>query len=153
MLILSLKIYRSPSVRIVGILVTVFELLIPAKPALLITRLLVDFKLPAKLSKEDFFASAEIFINFGIATAARIAIKETGQEIEVSPETSMLDALRNNGVTVESVCETGICGKCRVDYEGDVDHKDSVLTKSEKKRCMTPCVSRAKGKELLISIR
>ena len=82
-----------------------------------------------------------------------VTIKETGQEIEVSPETSMLDALRNNGVTVESVCETGICGKCRVDYEGDVDHKDSVLTKSEKKRCMTPCVSRAKGKELLISIR
>ncbi|MCW8329098.1 MOSC domain-containing protein [Photobacterium sp. SDRW27] len=81
-----------------------------------------------------------------------VTIKETGQEVEVDSGTSMLDALRNNGVTIDSACETGMCGKCQVDYEGEVEHRDSVLSKGERKRCMTPCVSRAKSKELVISI-
>lgn len=81
-----------------------------------------------------------------------VTIKETGQHVQVDPDTTMLDALRNSGIAVESACETGVCGKCRLDYEGAVDHRDLVLTKGERKKCMTPCVSRAEGKELLISI-
>ncbi len=96
------------------------------------------------------------FENFAVEhsgdQAFTVTIKETGQEIEVDAQTSMLDALRSSGVALDSVCETGVCGKCRVDYEGQVDHKDSVLGNSERNRCMTPCVSRAKGKKLLISI-
>lgn len=81
-----------------------------------------------------------------------VTIKETGQKIPVDSQTTLLEALRNHNIHIESACETGVCGKCRVNYQGEVDHRDSVLTKSEKKRCMTPCVSRAKRDELTISL-
>ena len=81
-----------------------------------------------------------------------VTIEQTGQQITVDAETSMLDALRRHGFAVNSGCETGGCGKCRLPYEGEVDHRDSILTKSERQQCMTPCVSRAKGESLVVSI-
>jgi ferredoxin-NADP reductase len=82
-----------------------------------------------------------------------VTIRETGQEIKVDADTSLLDALRDSHLHVESDCEVGICGTCRVRYTGAVDHKDTYLTKSEKREWMTSCVSRAKGAELQISLR
>lgn len=84
--------------------------------------------------------------------AFTVHVKETGQDIKVAEDKTLLDALRDHGITVESSCETGVCGRCKVNYEGDVDHQDTILTKQERQSCMTPCVSRAKGEKLEISI-
>jgi len=81
-----------------------------------------------------------------------VTIEESGQEIEVGPNVTMLEAIRNEGILIESSCENGLCGRCKVAYNGDVDHRDSVLTKSEKIKYLTPCVSRAKNDELSISV-
>ncbi|WP_019614754.1 MOSC domain-containing protein [Psychromonas ossibalaenae] len=81
-----------------------------------------------------------------------VNIQGSGLQINVPADQSMLNALRDNGIDINSGCETGRCGACRVDYQGEVEHKDSILTKSEKKQCMIPCVSRAKGAELTISL-
>lgn len=96
------------------------------------------------------------FENFSVEESGNVpfvvTIKETGQEIKVNQNTTLLDAIRNRGVVVDSSCETGVCGRCKIAYDGEVDHRDSVLTKRERKGYMTPCVSRAKDKKLIISV-
>ena len=80
-----------------------------------------------------------------------VTIKETGQEIKVASNTTMLNALRNSGVKINSGCETGNCGKCKVSYDGEVEHLDSILTNSDRKKYMTPCVSWSKSNKLIVS--
>ncbi len=85
-------------------------------------------------------------------TPFKLTIAETGKEIEVSAEQSILDALRDEGISTPSSCETGVCGQCKCGYKGDVDHRDTILTKTERKHFMTPCVSRAKSSAIEIFI-
>ncbi|MGR5076367.1 MOSC domain-containing protein [Photobacterium swingsii] len=84
--------------------------------------------------------------------AFTVHVKDTGQDIKVAEDKTLLDALRENGLEIESSCETGVCGRCKVSYEGEVNHHDTILTKQERASCMTPCVSRAKGERLEISL-
>ena len=52
-------------------------------------------------------------------------------------------------------CTEGICGSCETKViEGEVDHRDYVLTEREKAAgdCMMVCVSRACGKRLVLGL-
>ncbi len=84
-----------------------------------------------------------------------IVIKSTGQVIAVDAQQSMLEALEAAEVAVANLCRGGVCGQCacRVD-QGEIDHRDSFLSKAEKKAGATvmPCVSRAISKQLVIDI-
>ena len=54
-----------------------------------------------------------------------------------------------------SDCREGICGTCEVKViEGEVDHRDFVLSEPEKaaNSCMMVCVSRACGKRLVLGV-
>jgi ferredoxin len=54
--------------------------------------------------------------------------------------------MRAAGVEVLTDCEEGICGSCETHVlEGEVEHRDFVLTSQERERmdCMMVCVSRA----------
>ena len=75
-----------------------------------------------------------------------IRLETTGVDVEVDPDTSVLEALRSVGIEILSDCEEGICGSCETHViSGEVDHRDFVLTAQEKERndCMMVCVSRA----------
>ncbi|MDE1464527.1 MOSC domain-containing protein [Spartinivicinus poritis] len=75
-----------------------------------------------------------------------VIIESSGEQIKVSSEATLLEALRDAGLTVESNCESGTCGTCRINYEnGDIEHRDMVLTPDERENTMMCCVSRAKG--------
>ncbi|MFJ6654349.1 PDR/VanB family oxidoreductase [Microbacterium sp. NPDC091313] len=76
----------------------------------------------------------------------RVQLARTGVEITVEPDQSVLAAMREVGVDVLSDCEEGICGSCETHVlDGDVEHRDFVLTAQEKAAgdCMMVCVSRA----------
>ena len=79
----------------------------------------------------------------------------TERVIEVPADTSAADALVAAGVHVDLKCSDGICGvcKCRV-LEGDVEHRDFVLSKAQREHSMILCQSRAAaaGGELLIEL-
>lgn len=79
-----------------------------------------------------------------------VSLNGTDKTFTVQPQSSLLDVLREQGFAIKSHCETGICGQCQITYEGEVEHKDSVLSPAQKKRLMTPCVSRAKGEHLTL---
>lgn len=78
--------------------------------------------------------------------AFRIQLSRSGLELEVQPEVSVLEVMREAGIDVLSDCEEGICGSCETAVlDGEVEHRDFVLTAQEKARndCMMVCVSRA----------
>jgi MOSC domain-containing protein YiiM/ferredoxin-NADP reductase len=82
--------------------------------------------------------------------AFQVTLNGKNKTLTVQPQTSLLEALREQGFAIESHCETGICGKCQISYDGEVEHKDAVLSQAQKKHLMTPCVSRAKGEQLTV---
>jgi ferredoxin-NADP reductase len=82
-----------------------------------------------------------------------VRIASTGQEIEVSKEESIADALALAGVPIETSCCAGLCGTCKVRYlEGEVEHNDCILSDDEKTEFLTACVSRATSKILVLDL-
>jgi vanillate O-demethylase ferredoxin subunit len=66
--------------------------------------------------------------------------------ISVAPRQTALAALVAAGIPVEPGCMTGGCGSCATQYvEGQVIHKDTCLSASDRSRLFCPCVSRARG--------
>jgi vanillate O-demethylase ferredoxin subunit len=82
---------------------------------------------------------------------ARIA--STGEELLVQSGDSLAQVLQEAGYPVETSCQSGLCGTCKVRYlEGEVDHQDYILDDSEKTQFLTCCVSRAKSKLLVLDL-
>ena len=77
-------------------------------------------------------------------------LKNTGAEIVVPQNRSMLAALNDAGFEVISDCQRGECGVCAIDVvgvEGEIDHRDVFFSDQQKRdnRKICPCVSRAIG--------
>jgi len=56
---------------------------------------------------------------------------------------------------VECLCREGVCGTCETAIlEGEADHFDQYLSDAEKasQKSMMICVSRAKGKKLVLDL-
>lgn len=90
-----------------------------------------------------------------VATGFDVECRKSGKTVFVSPEISIADALMKAGINVPVSCCEGICGSCETAVlEGEVDHRDSVLTKSEQDshKLMMLCVSRSKSDRLVLDI-
>ena len=86
-------------------------------------------------------------------TAFAVRLAKSGEQYEVAANVSILDTLRQHGHALASSCESGTCGTCRVRFtEGEVDHRDLVLSDTEKKREVMICVSRSKSPVLTLDI-
>ncbi len=79
----------------------------------------------------------------------------SGHTIRVAPGESILDVLDAAGVPMPSSCREGTCGTCETPVlEGEVDHRDSVLSESERAagKSMMVCVSRARSARLVLDV-
>jgi len=75
-----------------------------------------------------------------------VEIKKTGRVLTVEGEKTLLETIREAGLDVDSSCETGNCGTCRVEVcQGKVDHRGSGLGEEDKATAMLSCVSRGIG--------
>jgi phthalate 4,5-dioxygenase reductase subunit len=100
------------------------------------------------------------FESFGVDAKAfaenltfSVRLQKSGREISVSKQQTLLEALRLDGCTVRSSCESGTCGSCKTGLiSGDVDHRDMVLSDDERASYIMPCVSRAKSGELVLDL-
>lgn len=80
-------------------------------------------------------------------------INSTGEELVVPEGESLADVLQNAGYPVETSCQSGLCGTCKVRYlAGEVNHQDYILDDSEKGSCLTACVSRGKSGVLVLDL-
>lgn len=89
------------------------------------------------------------------ARPIEVELAQSGQTLTVPADRSVLEVLVDNGIDIDASCEEGTCGTCEVEVlEGQPEHHDVVLTKSEKESCemMMVCVSRAKGKCLKLDL-
>lgn len=76
----------------------------------------------------------------------------TGERVEVPADRSLLSALRAVGHEVDSSCESGTCGTCRLRLlAGEADHRDLVLGSEERAAFVMPCVSRAVTDEITVT--
>lgn len=78
----------------------------------------------------------------------QIELAKSGRTIEVGADESMLNALINADLDVDYSCMDGTCGSCEISVlSGRIDHRDVVLTASEREsgELMLPCVSRGTG--------
>ncbi len=105
-------------------------------------------------------ASAIHFESFADAAPVKPDDKEfivrivgSDKAIPVPPGTTILDALRQQGFTLASSCESGSCGTCRTRLlAGEADHRDLVLSESQRGSYIMICVSRAKSDELVLEL-
>ncbi|CAM5487980.1 Phthalate dioxygenase reductase OS=Afipia felis OX=1035 GN=ophA1_1 PE=4 SV=1 [Afipia felis] len=88
-----------------------------------------------------------------IPVGFEVMVKSTGDRFGVPPDKSILEVLRENGFDIASSCEVGLCGTCRLRYlQGEVDHRDLILTDSEKQDELLVCCSRSKSSLLVLDI-
>jgi len=85
-----------------------------------------------------------------------VELKNSGLTVEVPADQTLLTALRCANIDVQSDCEEGLCGSCEVRVlAGSVDHRDVVLTRSEREandRMMACCSRAVKGGKLVLEL-
>ncbi|HZZ05001.1 PDR/VanB family oxidoreductase [Paraburkholderia sp.] len=89
------------------------------------------------------------------AGSLRVILARSGATVDVPSDCSVMSALRDAGHCVPSSCEQGICGMCETRVlDGVPDHRDSLLTESERERSdtMMVCVSRARSPTITLDL-
>lgn len=87
--------------------------------------------------------------------AFEVELRRSGHTIAVGPEETILEAVRERVADIDSSCEEGFCGTCECQVlEGVPDHRDTVLSKSEREAntTMMICVSRARSHRLVLDL-
>jgi len=84
-----------------------------------------------------------------------LVLARSGLTIQVPADRSIFHAVEDAGVSVLGSCHEGICGTCeQVVIEGEVDHRDSVLSAEEQatNETMMICVSRCRSDRLTLDL-
>lgn len=77
----------------------------------------------------------------------------SGLSIEVSPGTTILDALLANGVWAPHECRRGECASCMTEVlSGEPDHRDLCLTEEQRRNAMCTCVSWGRTSEIVLNL-
>lgn len=100
----------------------------------------------------EYFQNDKVIDN---SSAFDVELARSAMTLHVPAGKTILETMRENGLTVPSSCEQGACGTCLTTViEGEVDHQDVYLNKTEKtsNTCMMTCVSRAKSGRLVLDI-
>ena len=87
--------------------------------------------------------------------AFEAVLKDSGLTVPVRADQTLLQALQGVGIDVPCDCGEGLCGTCEVAVaEGDIDHRDKVLSKTERaaNQRMMACCSRARGERITLSL-
>ena len=78
---------------------------------------------------------------------------QTGREIEVPADVTLLEALEAAGIDVPSMCRAGVCGQCETELlQGEAEHRDTYLSDALRSHKIMPCVSRAHCERLVLNL-
>jgi ferredoxin-NADP reductase len=94
-------------------------------------------------------------LDAGPGESFAIELRRTGRTLTVGANQRILDVLEAEGIEVISSCGEGTCGTCVLGVlEGIPDHRDSVLTESERAagREILPCISRSLSPLLVLDV-
>jgi ferredoxin-NADP reductase len=116
--------------------------------------------LEAEVHGTDVDLHMERFTNENIVASEEdhpfdVELSLLGKTITIMPGESILDRVAEVGVAAPSSCRGGTCGTCETFVlEGEPDHRDAVLNAKEREESevMMICVSRCKGKKLVLEL-
>ncbi|MFF4797337.1 PDR/VanB family oxidoreductase [Streptomyces sp. NPDC001351] len=85
--------------------------------------------------------------------AFEVELRRSGRTLTVPADSTVLAAVRAALPNTPYSCEQGFCGTCeqRV-LEGEVEHRDELLTDAERADSMLICVSRARSERLVLDM-
>lgn len=82
-----------------------------------------------------------------------VELRRSGRTLTVSADSTMLAAVRAELPDTLYSCEQGFCGTCQQRVlEGEVEHRDELLTDAERDGSMLICVSRARGERIVLDM-
>ncbi|MER6327580.1 PDR/VanB family oxidoreductase [Streptomyces coelicoflavus] len=82
-----------------------------------------------------------------------VELHRSGRTLTVPGDSSVLAAVRAELPNTPYSCEQGWCGTCQQTVlEGEIDHRDDLLTDSERGDSMLICVSRCRGTRLVLDM-
>lgn len=83
----------------------------------------------------------------------QVKLARRGGIFDVPAAKSIVDVLRENGVDIETSCESGLCGTCRTRFlDGIPDHRDLVLSETERETDVLICCARALTPMLVLDL-
>ncbi|MFF3603195.1 PDR/VanB family oxidoreductase [Streptomyces sp. NPDC002463] len=86
-------------------------------------------------------------------TAFEVELRRTGRTLTVAADQSLLSAVLDELPGITYSCRQGFCGTCQQRVlEGEIDHRDELLTDEERDGSMLICVSRCAGKRLVLDL-
>ncbi|WP_345783230.1 PDR/VanB family oxidoreductase [Actinomycetospora termitidis] len=87
-----------------------------------------------------------------VLTPFDVVVASTGARVTVPADRSALEVLDEAGLTLPNACRDGVCGSCLVGVvAGEPWHRDA-LTEPDRTDVLAPCVSRARGAELVLDL-
>mgnify|MGYP000932285491 CR=1 FL=1 len=101
------------------------------------------------------FAAVEVAAASDARATYTVELKRSGKVVTVTPDLSLLAALRSVGAEPDTSCLEGVCGSCETAVlSGTPDHRDSVLTAAERAagKTMMVCVSGCKSERLVLDL-
>lgn len=85
--------------------------------------------------------------------AFQIKLASSGAVFDVPAEKSIVDVLRDNGIEVDTSCESGLCGTCQTKYlEGEPEHHDLLLDDEEQQEFVMVCCARSKSPLIVLDL-
>jgi ferredoxin len=84
-----------------------------------------------------------------------VECQRSGLTLAVPQDKSIYEVCEEAGVDVLGSCMEGVCGTCECEVlEGEIDHRDCVLSDAEKARgdTMMICVSRSRSERLVLDL-
>ncbi|MCF3119468.1 MULTISPECIES: PDR/VanB family oxidoreductase [Streptomyces] len=85
--------------------------------------------------------------------AFEVELRRSGRTVAVAADSTVLAAVRAELPNTAYSCEQGFCGTCQQRVlEGEIDHRDELLTDEERDGSMLICVSRARGERLVLDM-
>lgn len=110
---------------------------------------------PEDALRMEHFSSTGAKLDPGKERSFEVTLKSSGLLLRVPADQTVLAVLRASNIDVQSDCEEGLCGSCEVGVlEGDIDHRDVVLTRAERheNRRMMVCCSRACSDKIVLDL-
>ena len=85
--------------------------------------------------------------------AFEVELRRSGRTLTVPADSTVLAAVRAELPGTLYSCEQGFCGTCQQRVlEGEVEHRDELLTDAERDDSMLICVSRARGERIVLDM-
>lgn len=82
-----------------------------------------------------------------------VELRRSGTTVPVASDETALTAIRREVAGVAYSCQQGVCGTCKVGVlNGQVEHRDRLLTPDERDDAMLICVSRSAGGTITVDL-